>query len=213
MNYREYQEVMKNVPYTEALEYCQAIMWLHPEMLPLGVYSTGEDPEGMVKIPPFAENRFGRKVPVIALRREAFSGKEKITDIVLPESIERLPAGTFAGCTGLKRITIPKKVRHIKEGTFAGCRSLEDVYYEGSMEDWRKLDIVHEKHEIEFGELKPGSPVQEVTAERLLHIPGNDGLFTANIHFNCRLSGLGKDIVFQVSAGGKDITEFLRTIH
>ena len=111
-------------------------------------------------------NRYGRNVPVITFSSQAFSGKSNITDIVLPQSIERFPKGAFEGCTGLKRITVPRKVKVMKEGTFAGCKQLEDVYFEGTMEEWNRIHIMHHKHEVEFGQLIPGTPVQEVKAER-----------------------------------------------
>ena len=209
MNYKEYEEIMKYVPVTESLRYKIAIMWLHPEILPVGVVSIGEA-EGAVKIPGMAVNQYGKKVPVIAISREAFSGNEKITDIVLPASLTRLPRGSFSGCTGLKRITIPKKVKHIAEGVFTGCENLEDVYYEGSMEEWKQMEIVHEKHEIEFGDLIPGTPVQKTLSERLIHIPGNEALFKANIHFHCKLSDLDFNPEYCISIGGKDITDLFR---
>ena len=122
-------------------------------------------------------NRYGRNVPVITFSRQAFSGKSNITDIVLSQSIERFPKGAFEGCTGLKRITVPRKVKVIKEGTFTGCKQLEDVYFEGTMEEWNRINIIHHKHEVEFGQLIPGTPVQEVKAERMIFIPGNEAIF------------------------------------
>ena len=77
----------------------------------------------------------------------------------------------------------------MKEGTFAGCKQLEDVYFEGTMEEWNRIHIIHHKHEVEFGQLIPGTPVQEVKAERMIFIPGNEAIFSANIHFLCRLPG------------------------
>ena len=94
----------------------------------------------------------------------------------------------------------------------AGCDNLEDVYFEGSMEEWRKINIVHDKHEIEFGKLISGTPVHEIKAERLLHVPGNDALLTANIHFHCAFSDLECDSRFELTMGGKDITDFFRTM-
>ncbi len=212
MNFKEYEEMMKDKPYSETLEYSQAIMWLHPEVLPLGVVSIGEEYPEVIKIPSQMTNRYGRKVPVIAIARNAFANHDKVTDVVLPSTIERIQIGAFAGCSGLKRVTIPKKIKSIREGTFAGCDNLEDAYFECSMEEWKKINIVHDKHEIEFGNLIPGTPVHEIKAECLLHVPGNDALLTANIHFHCTLSDLACDSRFELTVGGKDITDFFRTM-
>ena len=185
-------------------------MWLHPQILPMGVTSIGDDAHGVIKIPKYTVNSHGIRVPVIAIRRDAFSGQNRITDIVLPSSIGSLPMGAFAGCSELKRITIPKNVKSIREGTFDGCDNLEDIYYEGTMEEWKKINIVYQKHEIEFGPLIPGTPVHEIKNECLVHVPGNDPLLTCNIHFNCILSDSGQNPVFELSFGGKDITNLFR---
>ncbi len=211
MDFAEYAKMIKDVPFTEGLEYKLAVYWLHPEILPLGVVSLGENVPAVVRIPERVTNKYGRKVPVITVGGNAFAGQGRVTDIVLPPTVDRLPAGAFAGCEGLKRITIPKKIRTIWEGTFSGCDQLEDVYYEGSIEEWKNVNITHHRHEIEFGELIPGTPIQEIKSERLIHLPGNDALLTANIHFRCVLSDLTYDPGFQLTADGKDVTDLFRT--
>ncbi len=212
MNFREYEEMLKTTPYPETLEFAPAILWPHLETVPLGVTSIGGDHPAVVRIPARVTNHYGLQVPVIAIRKDVFADHDRITDIVLPPTVEGIPMGAFAGCTELRRITIPRAVRTIREGTFAGCDLLEDVYYEGSMDEWRNIRIVHDKHEIEFGTLIPGTPVQEVKSERLVHVPGNDALLTANIHFHCAPPGPARDSVFVMIAGGKDITRVFRTM-
>lgn len=212
MNFNEYKEKIKNVPYTASLEYQQAVFWLHPEVLPMGVISIGNPDCNIIKVPAKTMNQYGRTVPVIAISRQAFCGKTDLTDIVLPHSIERIPTGAFAGCSNLKAITIPVKVKTIKEGTFAGCSRLEDIYYEGTMEEWKRIHIVHQKHEIEFGKMIPGTPVHEIQSERMLNIPGNEALFSANIHFRCKLSEQDSDSAFELSVGNKAVTDFFRTV-
>jgi len=212
MNFAEYKEMIEKVPYTDTLEYRPAVMWLHPERLPVGVISLGNTDRGIIKIPGRVTSRAGIKVPVIAIGKNAFSGRSGLTDIVLPQSIERLPEGAFKGCSGLKRITIPRNITVIKEGTFAGCDQLEDVYYEGTAEEWESIDIAYRRHEIEFGGLIPGTPINEVKAERMLHIPGNEALFTADIHFCCKLSEDDRAASFAVKAAGRDMTDLFRTM-
>ena len=38
---------------------------------------------------------------------------------------------------------------------------------------------------LKLGQLIPGTPVQEVKAERMIFIPENEAIFSANIHFLC----------------------------
>ena len=100
MYFREYEEMIRNVPYTDTLEYKAAIMWLHPQILPLSVTSIGNTGSSIIKIPERTVNKYGRSVPVIAFSRQTFSGKSNITDIMLPQSIEQFPKGAFEGCAG-----------------------------------------------------------------------------------------------------------------
>ena len=215
MNFTEYINSIKDVPVSDKLQYHLAVFWLHPGRLPIGVVSIGDETMPVIKIPARAVNPHGHEekhiVPVIAVGSKAFSGKDFITDIVLPSSVGSIASGAFAGCTSLRNITIPKGISIIREKTFAGCGHLENIYYEGSPEEWQKIKIVHQKHEVEFGDLIAGSPVQEIVSERLKHIPGNEPLFAANIHFNCRLSDLLYPR-FSLRSGNQDITDLFRTM-
>ena len=196
LNFTEYRYVIENTPYADSLKYRPAVFWVHSEHLPLGVISVGENVSGIVKIPDHIVNKAGCRVPVIAINKNTFAGHDRITDIVLPSGIERIPAGAFSGCSGLRRITIPRKIKTIQEGAFAGCDNLEDVYYEGTREEWKKVNIIHQKHEIEFGEF----------------IPGNDALLKANIHFHCSLYDSENDPEYSLRTGNKDVTALFRAI-
>ncbi|MBP5237184.1 MAG: leucine-rich repeat domain-containing protein [Clostridia bacterium] len=210
-NYAEYLDSIRNVDVSGDLEYALAVVWLHPEILPVCLISTGGCGLPVIRVPERITNRYGRSVPVVAISREAFPGNEIVTDIILPSTVERLPAGAFSGCKNLKNITIPKNIRTIKEKTFEGCGSLENVYYEGTPEEWDAIEIIHEKREIDFGTNIPGTPVREIRSERRMNIPGNEALLSANIHFRCELERSGKPGSFQIKAGGKDITDAFRT--
>lgn len=212
MNFPEYLNSIKDIPVSDKLEYHIAVLWLHPGRLPLNLVSIGDETMQVIKVPERTVNPFsdeGIIVPVTGITKNAFCGKETVTDIILPASIENLSGFAFAGCRSLRNITIPKRIKIIREGTFAGCTNLENIYYEGSPEDWEKIEIVHRKHAIDFGDVTPGTPVQQILAERYDNIPGNEAVFSANIHFHCRLSDLITP-VFQIKTGGRDMTELFR---
>lgn len=189
MNYSEFKKMIDKVPELKTLQYkivCRA--YFHPKCMLLGLTSIGNDESNLIRVPSRAINKYGTKSLVSTICKEAFAGCEKITDVFLPATINEISAGAFKGCSALKRITIPKNIKIIHEGTFEGCNSLEDIYYEGSINDWKKVNIIHRKHEIEFGSFVPGTPVHEIKEEQLLHIKGNDAVLASNIHFNCQLS-------------------------
>lgn len=186
MNYNEYRKIIDNTPDTEGIKYGLAVVMLHPERLPLCVVSANECNDKIIKVPCRTANRYGNRVPVIKIGCNAFKDNKNVTDIILGSDICSIGAGAFAGCTSLERITIPKGVTSIREGTFAGCTALTDVYYDGTLDEWKAIDIVSEKRELDLGSLVAGSPVQEVTEERLTRIPGNEALYRATIHCRCK---------------------------
>ena len=167
MCFDEYRRRTEHVKCTVGLEYAMAVLWLNPSLLPLGLYSLGGVNDTVIKVPERVKNRYGNIVKVIAVSRTAFAGKDNITDIILPPSVDRFPQSAFENCTGLRSITLPKLTRPIPENTFAGCTALENVYYGGSADDWKNMRV--------------GS--------------GNEALFSANIHFDCGVGGMcGNDL-------------------
>ena len=187
MNWKEYRDIIINTPYTEGLQYAPTARWLNMKNIPLGIVSSDGERDKVIRIPAEAVSPYGSTVPVTTIGRLAFSGNAAMTDIIIPPSVNRICAGAFAGCASLERITIPKAVTNIERGTFGGCTALTDIYYEGSAEEWKEVDIVRYKHEVELGDILPGTPVREKTAERYIHMPGNEAVFSANIHFLCVL--------------------------
>ena len=190
MDFSEYRKIIENTHATQRLKYRLAVVWLHPERLPLSVSSLGNCADKVIRVPQYAENRYGIKVPVISVDSGTFRGNTNVTDIILGSGIEKIDAESFAGCTALERITIPRAVKRIGAGTFAGCTSLTDVYYEGTPEEWAKVDIVTHKRETVYGELAPGAPVQRIVCDKQVPVPGNEALFTATIHFRCTVHEL-----------------------
>ena len=185
MDYLNYIKLIKDTPEIDGLEYAQTCQWLHPEHIPLGVVSIGDASVPVVRIPRKAVNRYGNLVSVCAIGNSAFRNCTFITDIILHSEINKICSGAFAGCTSLKRITIPKAVKAIKQDTFTNCTSLSDIYYEGSQDDWKRINIEH-THEIVLGKLQSGTPVQIIEKESTTYLPGNEALFTATIHYNCK---------------------------
>ncbi|MBR3362069.1 MAG: leucine-rich repeat protein [Lachnospiraceae bacterium] len=213
MDYKEYCESVRDVaPLLDKELYYDAVMWPNRARLPLRLISIGDGNPSVVKVPESVKNKYGSIVPVVGISGSAFAGNKNVTDIILPSGIGSFPAGAFAGCRNLKNITIPKNIPVILEKTFEECVSLENVFYEGTIEEWRKLKIVHEKHEIEFGNCIPGTPVHQVLSERLVNIPGNDALFSATIHFRCEFEKTEQPSSFQIKMGNKDVTDLFLTV-
>ena len=59
----------------------------------------------------------------------AFSGCTSLTEIVIPDSVEKLYLNTFANCTSLKTATLGTGINELRNNIFIGCSSLETIYY------------------------------------------------------------------------------------
>ena len=78
---------------------------------------------------------------VTKIESYAFENCEKIKKIILSEKTEQIVMAAFWNCTGLKSITIPSSVKTIEFCAFSYCKSLKDVYYSGTSDAWKKIDI------------------------------------------------------------------------
>ena len=96
---------------------------------------------------------------------ELYINGELVTDIVIPDGVEKISDYAFSGCYSLKSITIPDGVTSIGFSAFSGCTSLTSITIPDgvtSIDGWAfyncyKLTSVNyngsegEWYEIEFG--------------------------------------------------------------
>ncbi len=66
---------------------------------------------------------------------------EEITEIEIPNTITKIGDNKFCGFNNVTKITIPDSVTSIGLYAFSGCTSLENVYYEGTIEDWCNISF------------------------------------------------------------------------
>ncbi len=77
-----------------------------------------------------------------------FYGFSRIARIILPDGIESIGREAFAYCGNLNAIVIPKSVKRIGESIIFGTNNLTKIYYEGSSDDWQKVDISSENDDL-----------------------------------------------------------------
>ena len=77
---------------------------------------------------------------LINIGYDAFSGCDFET-VVLPDNVVSIDDFSFSDCSNLTAITIPNSVTSIADSAFESCSGLENVYYEGTIEDWFNIDF------------------------------------------------------------------------
>jgi len=78
---------------------------------------------------------------VTSIDGRAFYECRSLTSVTIPESVISIGELTFSGCSRLTSVTIPDSVAWIHYSAFSDCSSLRDVYYGGSEEQWKRIDI------------------------------------------------------------------------
>ena len=66
-------------------------------------------------------------MPVTIINERAFANCEKISSVVIPDSITKIGQSAFSYCRSLKSVTIPSSVLSIGSEAFGGCESLESI--------------------------------------------------------------------------------------
>ena len=80
--------------------------------------------EGVLRIPTIIANR-----KVTQINSEAFSQQERITEIVIPSTVESIGNAAFFNCSGLKKITfeVYSNLNYINGYAFQQCYNLESL--------------------------------------------------------------------------------------
>lgn len=75
--------------------------------------------------------------------RNGFSNQKTLKKIIFPEGMTTINFSSFYGCTSLESITIPKSLQEISGGAFNTCTKLKHVFYNGTVEDWCKIEFAN----------------------------------------------------------------------
>ena len=73
--------------------------------------------------------------PVISIGGGAFLGCDKLTEIVIPNTIKKIGYNAFGGCTRLKNFEIPESVEIIEGDAFKECKSLTSMKIPASVKE------------------------------------------------------------------------------
>ncbi|MCQ2470751.1 MAG: leucine-rich repeat protein [Clostridia bacterium] len=77
-----------------------------------------------------------------------FCNCSNLKEVNLPSNITKIPSMMFNCCFNLESITLPSTVKTIDTSAFNCCCRLKDIYFEGTKENWEKINIIeHEGYE------------------------------------------------------------------
>ncbi|MBQ9413775.1 MAG: leucine-rich repeat protein [Clostridia bacterium] len=68
-----------------------------------------------------------------------WSKSSYIKEIVINEGVTSIGTGAFPYCSALTSVKLPHSLTSIGQFAFYDCSSLEDVYYNGTKEEWEKI--------------------------------------------------------------------------
>ncbi len=74
--------------------------------------------------------------PVVAIGVAAFSGKENITSVKIPNTVTGIGSNAFSNCSSLALVTVGTGIRTIGDNAFSDCSSLSAILYNGSKSQW-----------------------------------------------------------------------------
>ncbi len=75
---------------------------------------------------------------VTAIGDWAFSWRENLTSVTIPNSVKQIGIEAFISCVGLKSVKLGKGVTTIKQGAFLDCRALKEITLPASVTEIEK---------------------------------------------------------------------------
>ena len=79
---------------------------------------------------------------ITMVREGAFAYCNNLVSVVIPDSVVFILDGAFAYCEELTSVVIPDSVMFISNSVFEGCNKMTYVYYGGTAEQWKNIEIL-----------------------------------------------------------------------
>lgn len=76
---------------------------------------------------------------VTVIGDDAFSGCDNLRGIYIPESVMSIGASALAGCSSLEAVYFPESIQEVGEGCLDRCDSLRYIFYGGTYRNWMRL--------------------------------------------------------------------------
>ena len=70
-----------------------------------------------------------------------YANRGAINTVVIRDGVTSIGCGAFYWCRSLTSVTIPNSVTSIVGGAFFDCNSLTDIYFTGTEQEWKAMEI------------------------------------------------------------------------
>ncbi len=103
-------------------------------------------PDSVITINDYAFQSFGCLTSVaisdsvVNIGRHAFSHCVNLTSVIISDSVVNIDWGAFGGCEHITNLVLGRGLSYIDETAFAAHNNKTNVYYNGRIEDWCRLN-------------------------------------------------------------------------
>ena len=92
------------------------------------------NPEGKLVLPNhFYDPSVDRFIPVTEIGKNALTGLDKITEVVIPDTVTRICEYAFKGCSAMERVNFPEGLVAIQDEAFDECAALTEAHLPDSV--------------------------------------------------------------------------------
>ena len=74
-------------------------------------------------------------------KSQVFRECYELVEADLGENVETLGESLFWRCVKLKTLRLGKNLKRVNSDAFQNCKELKDVYYPGTVEEWKALKV------------------------------------------------------------------------
>ncbi|MGN0528554.1 MAG: leucine-rich repeat protein [Eubacterium sp.] len=123
----------------------------------------------------------------------SFYGAKYLKEVTLPCSVTRINGFSFEGCNNLEAVNMATSIKLIYGNAFLGCDKLKNIYYEGTFDEWRNINIFTDEGNIEISFLNAN--INYDTDNSWFHTVKNSLIYNNSIHFKqCECGKIKTDI-------------------
>lgn len=84
---------------------------------------------------------------------DMFSGVDQLRVVNLPIGFRSIEERAFEECRNLRRLVLPHTIEYIDPTAFKGCFYLKEIYYFGTVADWKMLNV-HDRTFLDCSAIK-----------------------------------------------------------